>query len=92
MHFIRQYRLPRGEARAIKKALDEAGLKPEDIDFISAHGTSTPLGDKTETGAIKLSFGKSAYHIPVTSVKSADRPYACRIRCPRSSVYLDEHE
>jgi 3-oxoacyl-[acyl-carrier-protein] synthase II len=59
-----------GEARAIKKALDEAELKPEDIGFISAHGTSTPLGDKTETGAIKLSFNKKASHIPVTAVKS----------------------
>ena len=45
-------------------------MKPEDVDFVSAHGTSTPLGDKTETGAIKLSFGMSAYHIPITSVKS----------------------
>jgi 3-oxoacyl-[acyl-carrier-protein] synthase II len=58
------------EARAIKKALDEAELKPEDVDLVSAHGTSTPLGDKTETGAIKLSFGMSAYHIPIASVKS----------------------
>lgn len=61
---------PEGEARAIKIAIDEAGLKPEDIDFINAHGTSTPLGDKTETEAMKLSFGKRAYHIPVTSIKS----------------------
>jgi 3-oxoacyl-[acyl-carrier-protein] synthase II len=59
-----------GEARAIKAAIDDAGLKPEDIDFINAHGTSTPLGDKTETEAIKLSFNKRAYHIPVTSIKS----------------------
>lgn len=59
-----------GEARAIRKALAEAELKPEDIRLISAHGTSTPLGDKTETAAIKLSFGKSAYHIPIMSLKS----------------------
>jgi 3-oxoacyl-[acyl-carrier-protein] synthase II len=59
-----------GEARAIKMAIDEAGLKPEDIDFINAHGTSTPLGDKTETEAIKLSFGKRAYYIPINSTKS----------------------
>ena len=58
------------EARAIKKALDEAELKPEDVDLVSAHGTSTPLGDKTETGSIKLSFGMSAYHIPIAAVKS----------------------
>ena len=59
-----------GEMRAIKTAIDEAGLKPEDIDFINAHGTSTPLGDKTETEAIKLSFGGRAYYIPVSSIKS----------------------
>ena len=61
---------PEGEARAIKAAIDEAGLRPEDIDFINAHGTSTILGDKAETEAIKLLFGKKAYHIPVTSIKS----------------------
>jgi 3-oxoacyl-[acyl-carrier-protein] synthase II len=59
-----------GEARAIKKALDDAKLKPVDIRFISAHGTSTPLGDKTETDAIKLVFGRGAYHIPITALKS----------------------
>ncbi len=61
---------PEGEARAMKMALDEAGLRPEDIDFINAHGTSTILGDKAETEAIKLLFGKKAYHVPVTSNKS----------------------
>lgn len=61
---------PEGEARAIKMAIDEAGLRPEDIDFINAHGTSTILGDKAETEAIKLVFGKKAYHVPVTSNKS----------------------
>ncbi|MEW6067486.1 MAG: beta-ketoacyl-ACP synthase II [Nitrospirota bacterium] len=61
---------PEGEARAIRMALNEAGLRPREIDFINAHGTSTPLGDKAETEAIKLSFGKNAYNIPVTSNKS----------------------
>lgn len=61
---------PEGEARAIQSALDEAGLKPNDIHFISAHGTSTYLGDKTETEAIKRSFGKDSYRIPITAVKS----------------------
>ena len=59
-----------GEARAISAAIEEARLKPDDIGFINAHGTSTPAGDKTETEAIKISFGSSAYHVPVTSVKS----------------------
>jgi 3-oxoacyl-[acyl-carrier-protein] synthase II len=62
---------PEGEARAITAALNEAGLKPEDIGFISAHGTSTPLGDRVETEAIKRSLGRHAYSIPVTSLKSA---------------------
>lgn len=60
-----------GEARAIKSAIEEAGLKPANIHFISAHGTSTILGDKTETQAIKLVFDKNAYQIPVTSLKSS---------------------
>ena len=59
-----------GEARAVQSALDAAGLKPNDIHFISAHGTSTSRGDKTETEAIKRSFGKGTYSIPITAVKS----------------------
>lgn len=59
-----------GEGRAIQSALDEAALKPDDIHFISAHGTSTRLGDKTETEAIKRVFGNHAYSIPITSLKS----------------------
>ena len=59
-----------GEARAISLAMEEGGLLPEDVDYINAHGTSTPLGDKTETEAIKLALGKRAYEIPISSVKS----------------------
>lgn len=59
-----------GEARAIKMAIKQAGLNQGDINFINAHGTSTPLGDRAETEAIKLSFGEHAYRVPVTSVKS----------------------
>lgn len=59
-----------GEAQAMRSALSEAGLNPRDIHFISAHGTSTRLGDRTETEAIKKAFGKYAYNIPVTSLKS----------------------
>lgn len=62
---------PEGEARAITSALNEAGLKPEDISLISAHGTSTPWGDRVETEALKRSLGRHAYNIPVTSIKSA---------------------
>ena len=69
-----------GEARAIRSAMEEGGLLPEDVDYINAHGTSTPLGDKAETEAIKLAFGKRAYEIPTSSVKVHDRPHACGFR------------
>lgn len=55
---------------AVRRALREAGLGPRDIDYISAHATSTPLGDKVETELIKNVFGERAYAIPVSSLKS----------------------
>jgi len=59
-----------GVVKAIEFALKDAGIKPEDIDCINAHGTSTPPNDKNETAAIKTVFGARAYKIPVHSVKS----------------------
>lgn len=59
-----------GAARSMKGAISDAGLSPGDIDYINAHGTSTPLGDIAETLAIKSVFGKRAYEIPVNSTKS----------------------
>ena len=58
-----------GAARAIRLALEDAGLKPEDIDYINAHGTSTPTNDPVETAAIKLALGEHAYKIKVSSTK-----------------------
>ena len=63
---------PDGESacKAMVLALKRAGLKPEDIDYINAHGTSTPLNDKIESKAIKMAFGEEAYNIPISSTKS----------------------
>lgn len=59
-----------GGARAMKMALRSAGLAPESIDYINAHGTSTPLNDKLETEAIKSVFGDHAYKLKISSNKS----------------------
>jgi 3-oxoacyl-[acyl-carrier-protein] synthase II len=59
-----------GAARAIEFALHNANLTPEDINYINAHGTSTPLNDAAETIAIKRALGETAYNIPISSTKS----------------------
>lgn len=60
-----------GEILCMKKALESAGLTPGDINYVNAHGTSTPLGDKVEADAIKAVFGPHATTIPVSSTKGA---------------------
>ena len=60
----------KGVARAMRLALADAGLAPEDIDYVSAHGTATPLNDPIETKAIKAAFGDHAYKLKVSSLKS----------------------
>jgi len=57
-------------AKAIELALSDAGMRPEDIDYVSAHGTSTPLNDPIETKAIKHAFGQHAYKLKISSLKS----------------------
>ena len=59
-----------GASLSMKNALEDANISPEEVDYINAHGTSTPLNDKSETKGIKKVFGKRAYDIPVSSVKS----------------------
>ncbi|MBU3956035.1 beta-ketoacyl-ACP synthase II, partial [bacterium] len=63
---------PEGEAsiKAMKLCIEDAGLAPEDINYVNAHGTSTPLNDKSETAAIKKVLGAYAYKTPVNSTKS----------------------
>ena len=60
-----------GGFRAMKAALARAGMNPEDIDYINAHGTSTPLGDEIELNAVKRLFGAAAYDLAMSSTKSA---------------------
>ncbi len=60
----------RGAIRAMKWALQDAGVTPEEVDYINAHGPGTPLGDAAETYAIKSLFGRRAYQIPISSTKS----------------------
>jgi len=60
-----------GGYRSMRMALERAGLQPEDIDYINAHGTSTPLGDEIELGAVKRLFGKAAGNLSMSSTKSA---------------------
>lgn len=59
-----------GSARAIHLALADAGLEPDELDYVNAHGTSTPLNDRAETDALKLALGEVAWKVPVSSTKS----------------------
>ena len=59
-----------GGARAMVEAVKDAGIQPEDIDYINAHGTSTSLNDKFETAAVKAAFGDHAYKLAMSSTKS----------------------
>jgi 3-oxoacyl-[acyl-carrier-protein] synthase II len=59
-----------GLVRAMRRAMQKAGLRPDQIDYINAHGTSTPYNDRTETEAIKTCFGDHAYRVAISSTKS----------------------
>lgn len=59
-----------GAAKAIRRAMEQANVTPDDIDYINAHGTATPLNDIAETQAVKAVFGDRAYKVPISSTKS----------------------
>ncbi|WP_148927667.1 beta-ketoacyl-ACP synthase II [Paenibacillus methanolicus] len=69
-HMVATHPDGEGAYRAMREAIHEAGIRPEEVDVISAHATSTELGDRSETMAIKRLFGEAAYRIPVTANKS----------------------
>jgi 3-oxoacyl-[acyl-carrier-protein] synthase II len=69
-HFVAPHPEGVGAARAMRRAISKAGIRPEEVDYINAHGTSTKLGDIAETKAIKAVFGEHAYELAVSSTKS----------------------
>ncbi len=69
-HRVRMSESPEEPARAITLALDEAGLAPEDIQYVNLHGTSTEMNDRVETRALKLALGEHAGKIPMSGLKS----------------------
>jgi 3-oxoacyl-[acyl-carrier-protein] synthase II len=60
----------RGAVESMRLAMEDAGLRLDEVDYINAHGTSTPPNDRSETAAIKTLFGEAAYRVPVSSTKS----------------------
>ena len=69
-HLVEPMESGESAAKAMTKALEEAGTAPSEVDYINAHGTSTPLNDRHETKAIKAALGEHAYRVPVSSTKS----------------------
>jgi beta-ketoacyl-acyl-carrier-protein synthase II len=69
-HIVQPAPFGQGGARAMSRALAQACLRPEDVDYLNAHGTSTPLNDKAETQAVKSVFGEEAYKLAISATKS----------------------
>ena len=69
-HRVRMSEDPQEPARAIKLAMEEAGLAAQDIHYVNLHGTATPMNDRVETRALKIALGDHAYKVPMSSLKS----------------------
>src|SRR5208337_2199698 len=69
-HMTKPLENAEGTIETVLIAIQDAGIHPEEIDYINAHGTSTLLNDKTETLAYKKIFGRHAYNIPISATKS----------------------
>jgi 3-oxoacyl-[acyl-carrier-protein] synthase II len=69
-HRVRMSESPEEPARAITLAMEEAGLQPEDVQYVNLHGTSTEMNDRVETRALKLALGEHARKIPMSGLKS----------------------
>ena len=69
-HRVRMSEDPQEPARAIKLAMEEAGVVPTDIHYVNLHGTATPMNDRVETRALKIALGDHAYKVPMSSLKS----------------------
>ncbi len=92
-HRVRMSDSPEEPARAVSLALDEAGIGPADIQYVSLHGTSTEMNDRVETRAIKLALGKHAYKIPMSGLKSqiGHAQGACGSASVASTLIAMEH-
>ena len=90
-HLVQPEETGASAARAMELALRDAGLGPEDVDYINAHGTSTPLNDAVETLAIKRLFGDAARRVPISSTKSMIGHALGRVRGAGSRRLRQDH-
>src|SRR5581483_6732053 len=93
-HRVRMSDSPEEPARAITLALNEAKLVPQDIQYVSLHGTSTEMNDRVETRALKLALGDQAYKIPMSGLKSqiGHAQGACGAASVAATLVAMEHE